>query len=89
MNAAEEAGRYADKVLALIPQLVALSVEERRKHACWYEIRARRRLQTCRPIMRPFWRWRVNVHDGSCAANEQLESECAMARAAVAREGSA
>lgn len=86
MTAAEEAARYADRVLALIPSLIDKSVEERRTHACWYEIRARRRLQTCRPIMRPFWRWRVAVHDGACAANEQLAHECATARMVVAGE---
>lgn len=84
MSAAKEAAEYADRVLALIPQLVAMSVEERRKHACWYEVRARRRLETCRPIARPWWRLWVRVHDGSCAANEQLHRECQTAQAAVA-----
>lgn len=83
MSAAREAAEYADRVLALIPQLAQQSREDRRRHACWYEIRARRRLQTCAPIWRPYWRWRVRVHDGGCAANEQLEQQCRTARLAV------
>lgn len=87
MSAAKDAAEYADRVLALIPQLAALAIEERRQHACWYEIRARRRLQTCAPIMRAFWRWRVRVHDGACAANEDLARDCAAAQAAILGRG--
>lgn len=86
MSAAAEAARYADRVLALIPSLIDQTVEERRQNACWYELRARRRLQTCHPIARPWWRMWVRIHDGSCSANEQLARECATARMVVAGE---
>lgn len=86
MSAAREAAEYADRVLALIPSLIDKSVEERRTHACWYEARARRRLETCRPYARPWWRLWVRVHDAACAANEQLRRECETARAIVAGE---
>lgn len=89
MSAAADAEHYADSVLALIPQLIDQSVERRRENACWYELVARHRLQTCRPIMRPWWRWAVKRHEARCAANAELASECAMARARVRLEGDA
>jgi hypothetical protein len=90
MNPADEARKYADSVLALIPQLAQQAVEERRTNACFYELVARHRLTTCRPIMRPWWRWQLKRHGARCAANKQLASECAMARARVRmQEGAA
>ncbi len=87
MSAATEAADYADRVLALIPQLVDQAVERRRENACWFELVARHRLTTCRPIMRPWWRWAVRRHGARCAANHELATECAMARARVRMEG--
>lgn len=86
MSAADEAVRYADSVLALIPQLVEQSVERRRESACFFELVARHRLTTCRPIMRPWWRWAVKRHGARCAANQAIASECALARARVRME---
>lgn len=86
MSAARQAAEYADRVLALIPELAHQAVEERRTNACWYELRARHRLTTCILLMRPFWRWQVRKHGAGCAANKQLANECAMARARVRME---
>lgn len=79
-KAAEAAKNYADNFVAMIPQLIDQSIERRRKHACWFEAYARNRLKTCWPIMRRYWRGRVNRHEAACAANKQIAAECSRIR---------
>jgi hypothetical protein len=87
MSAADEAARYADSVLALIPQLAHMAAEERRTHACWYELYAKKRLATCRRIMRPWWRSRVRKHEAACSANEAMHQQCTAAVRTLATSG--
>lgn len=79
MNAKQIATEFADSILALIPELIHQAVEERRKHACWWELYYRRRLELCRRIMRPWWRSRVRKASAQCAANKAMALACAMA----------
>ena len=75
MSLRDEAERYADRVFDTIAELAMLGMQQRRDSACWHKVKCERRLATCRPIMRPAWRWRVRVHDARCFANEQLRSK--------------
>lgn len=86
MNAKQTAIAYADQVLALIPQLIHQAVEERRKHACWFAIYRRKRLETCNPVMRPMWRLLLRRSSAMCAANKSIAESCAMAAARVRLE---
>jgi len=82
------AERYANTIFSMIPELVATTMAERRRMACWHVLKCRYRLGTCRPSMRPWWRWRRNVHDARCAANRlcgQIDAAC-LAFHAVVRE---
>lgn len=84
-TAIEEARRYADSVIALIPELIDQSVERRREQACWHELVAQHRLGTCRPIMRPWWRWAKRRHEARCRANKAMSQQCAIAAVRYAR----
>lgn len=83
MSLLKEAEEYADQVLAMIPQLVHKTVEERRKNACWYKARADHRLRTCMPINRWWWRLWRNKHEAACAANREIGAACTVAMAAL------
>lgn len=82
-EAREDALKYADSILALVPQLIHMAVEDRRTHACWFEANAKHRLRTCAWIWRPWWRSRVRKHGAACAANGDLQSACHLAMASV------
>lgn len=84
--AADAAEAFADAVFDRVPELARMAVAERRKAACWLELRARHRLSTCARPWRRFWRWRMNVHAARCSANKALRSQCAMAAARVRSE---
>jgi len=81
MSLEEEARRYADTILGMVPELIHQSVKERREQACWHELKAQHRRKTCRPIMRPWWDWRVRVHEARCAANKTIAGACRSALA--------
>jgi hypothetical protein len=83
MSAAEAARDYADSVLAMIPALIDKSVEERRKNACWYELKCEHRLKTCLKVNRWWWRLWMNKHAAKCAANKEMAQACKVAMKAV------
>lgn len=89
MSAKQTAMQYADQVLALIPQLIHQAVEERRKHACWWATYYRKRLDICRPVMRPWWRMLLRRSAAMCAANKEMADSCAVAAVRVRMEGAA
>jgi hypothetical protein len=83
MTAKRTAMEYADSVLALVPQLIHRSIEERRKHACWYAIYRRERLDTCHPIMRPMWRALWRRSKAMCTANRAMADACVLAEVSL------
>jgi hypothetical protein len=84
VSAATEAAQYADKVLALIPALVDKAVEERRTHACWWEVyRKRRAMSASTKIAHRWWTWLAGISAAKCSANREMASQCAMASAHV------
>jgi len=70
-SAHKAAREVADQVLAGIPEMITMAVERRRKEAAWYLVYRRARLASCRPIMRPFWRWLVKKSKAAVLANKE------------------
>jgi hypothetical protein len=70
-SAHKAAAEVADRVLDGIPELIHLAMEKRRKEAAWFLVYRRARLASCRPIMRPFWRWLVKKSKAAVLANKE------------------
>lgn len=73
MNLGKEAERFADSLFDRIPELVMMSIQQRRKDACWHKVKCQRRRKTCHPVWRPWWDWRVKAHDSRCHANQHCD----------------
>lgn len=82
---ADEAAAFADRVFDSIPEVAMMVMAERRKAACWHKLKCERRLQTCAKVNRWIWRWRRNVHDARCVANESLRAKMTAACETVAK----
>lgn len=89
MNPKQMAMDFADSVLALVPQLIFATIEQRRNHACWWSLYYRKRLDMCARIMRPWWRMRLRKASAQCSANKEMAESCALASARVRMDGAA